>query len=151
MIATPVLTLLYDAACPVCALEMDHLRERSSDGRLAFVDIGAAGFDAAAFGVTQAELNARIHGVLPDGTLLRGMPTLRLAYATAGLGWVLAPSDWALLRPLFDRGYVAFARHRQLISRVAAPFIAAVRARRMAARRCDCGSGACRRDEGSAP
>jgi predicted DCC family thiol-disulfide oxidoreductase YuxK len=31
--------LFYDAACPVCALEMDHLRERCHDGRLRFVDI----------------------------------------------------------------------------------------------------------------
>src|SRR5262245_25248882 len=42
------LTLFYDASCPVCALEMDHLRERDIEGRLIFVDIGAPGFDAAA-------------------------------------------------------------------------------------------------------
>lgn len=40
------LTLLYDAACPVCALEMDHLRQRNRDGRLAFVDIAAPDFKA---------------------------------------------------------------------------------------------------------
>lgn len=148
MTEIPVLTLLYDASCPVCALEMDHLRERSRDGRLAFVDIAKPGFDAAAVGATQAELNARIHGVLPDGTLLRGMPTLRLAYATAGLGWVLAPTGWAPLRPLFDVAYRVFARHRQLISRLAAPFIAAVRALRMAARRRACTGSACRHDTG---
>ena len=37
------LTLLYDAQCPVCALEMDHLRSRNDAGRLRFVDISAAG------------------------------------------------------------------------------------------------------------
>ena len=29
--ATYPLTLFYDAACPVCSLEMDHLRERCTD------------------------------------------------------------------------------------------------------------------------
>ena len=150
MSVTPVLTLLYDAACPVCALEMDHLRARSHDGRLAFVDIGAAGFDAAAYGVTPAALNARIHGVLPDGSLLLGMPALRLAYATAGLGWVLAPTGWAPLRPLFDAAYAVFARHRQAFSRLAAPGIVALRSWRMARQRRACASGACRREDGSA-
>ncbi|MEQ1806344.1 MAG: DCC1-like thiol-disulfide oxidoreductase family protein [Burkholderiaceae bacterium] len=32
------LTLLYDATCPVCALEMDHLRSRNAAGQLVFVD-----------------------------------------------------------------------------------------------------------------
>lgn len=48
------LTLLDDAACPVCALEMDHLRSRNTAGRLVFVNIAAPGFDAAAFGACAA-------------------------------------------------------------------------------------------------
>ena len=30
------LTLLYDGACPVCSLEMEHLRARNANGKLAF-------------------------------------------------------------------------------------------------------------------
>ena len=41
------LTLYYDGACPVCALEMDHLRSRDAAARLVFVDIAAPGFDPA--------------------------------------------------------------------------------------------------------
>ena len=140
------LTLFYDAACPVCSLEMDHLREASRDGRLRFVDISQPGFDASAHGGSAAAMDAEIHGLCADGTMLRGVEVLRLAYGAAGLGWVLRPTGWGPLRPLFDAGYRIFARHRRPISRAAAPLIDAVRAaraRRQAARMRDCAGGAC--------
>jgi predicted DCC family thiol-disulfide oxidoreductase YuxK len=144
--ATFPLTLLYDAGCPVCALEMDHLRERCTDGSLRFIDISAAGFDPARYGVPLADLNAEIHGVRPDGSVLRGVPVLRLAYEAAGIGWVMRPTGWPVLRPVVDLGYRLFARHRQTISRVASPLIGAIRARRARhtlARMNDCARGAC--------
>lgn len=140
------LTLLYDAACPVCSLEMDHLRARNGQGHLAFIDIAAPGFDASHHGTTLAELQAQIHGVLPDGNYLIGLAALREAYAAVGLGWVLKPTTWGPLAPLANAGYRVFARHRQSISRAAAPFIAAlrtVRARRTAAAMARCQAGEC--------
>ena len=142
MSSTYPLTLLYDAGCAVCSLEMDHLRERDHDGKLRFVDISAPGFDAAPLGATLAALDAEIHGVLPDGSVIRGVPVLRLAYEAVGLGWVTRPTGWAPLQPMFDAGYRVFARHRRFISLVAAPLINAVRAQRMARRMNECASGA---------
>ncbi|CAG0945991.1 hypothetical protein GPROT2_03509 [Gammaproteobacteria bacterium] len=142
------LTLFYDAACPVCALEMDHLRERDRSHRLRFIDISAAGFDASPWGVSARALDAEIHGLCADGTMLRGVEVLRLAYAAAGLGWVLRPTGWAPLKPLFDLGYGVFARHRRKISRAAAPLVAHLRARRArqrAERMRRCSGAACDR------
>jgi predicted DCC family thiol-disulfide oxidoreductase YuxK len=146
MSATYPLTLLYDAQCPVCSLEMDHLRERCRDGRLRFVDISQPDFDATPYGVTLAAMDAEIHGIRPDRSVIRGVGVLRLAYDAAGLGWVMRPTGWAPLRPLFDAGYRVFARHRRRISAAAAPLIDAIRARR--ARRMShamraCQGGAC--------
>ena len=124
------LTLLYDAACPVCSLEMDHLRERDTAGRLLFVNIAEPGFDPNRYGAPLADMNAVIHGIQPDGRLLRGVEVLRLAYAAVGLGWVVRPTGWPLLRPAFDLGYRLFARHRMRISAVLGPIIVAVRNRR---------------------
>jgi predicted DCC family thiol-disulfide oxidoreductase YuxK len=146
MNATYPLTLFYDANCPVCALEMDHLRSRDSAGKLRFVDIAAPGFDTFPAGVGMAELDAEIHATRPDGSVLRGVEVLRLAYAAVGLGWVMRPTGWGPLRPLFDAGYRIFARHRRSISRAAAPLIdtiRTVRARRTAQRMRDCAAGAC--------
>lgn len=144
------LTLFYDAACPVCSLEMDHLRARCRDGRLRFEDISQPGFDAARFGLTHDAVDAEIHGIRPDGTVLKGVEVLRLAYAAAGLGWVMRPTGWTPLRPMFDRGYRLFARHRRRISAAAAPLIDAIRAqraRRVAQAMRDCSAGACRVDQ----
>jgi len=144
--ATYPLTLFYDAACPVCSLEMDHLRERNRDGKLVFVDISAPGFDATAHGASAAEMDAEIHGLRADGSMIRGIEVLRLAYAAVGIGWVLRPTGWTPLKPLFDAGYRVFARHRRDISRAAAPLITgmrALRARRMAQRMSACANGAC--------
>jgi len=129
------LTLFYDAACPVCALEMDHLRERDSDGQLRFVDIGAPGFDPSPCGATLQQMDAQIHAMRADGSMVRGVEALRLAYTAAGLGWVLRPTGWAPLKPLFDAGYRVFARHRRAISRAVGPLIDGVRAARASRQR----------------
>lgn len=55
---------------------------------------------------------AEIHGVYPDGRLVKGATAFRAAYRAVGLGWLLAPTGWPLLKPLFDRLYALFARHR---------------------------------------
>jgi len=146
MTANYPLTLLYDAQCPVCSLEMDHLRGRCTDGRLSFVDISQTGFDTAPYGVSHEAMDAEIHGVRPDGSVIKGVEVLRLAYDAAGLGWVMRPTGWAPLRPAFDAGYRLFARHRRRISAVAAPLIAVVRAqraRRVAQAMRDCRAGVC--------
>jgi predicted DCC family thiol-disulfide oxidoreductase YuxK len=122
------LSLLYDAACPVCSLEMDHLRERNREGKLVFIDITAAGFDASAWGTSLAELNAEIHGVTPNGEHVIGLAALRAAYAAVGLGWVLSATAWGPLAPLADAGYRLFARYRRPISAAAAPVIQVTRA-----------------------
>src|SRR3954452_6282278 len=130
MATTYPLTLLYDAQCPVCALEMDHLRARGRDGRLLFIDIAQPGFDAGRFGLGFEAVDAEIHAIRPDGSVIKGVEVLRLAYAAVGLGWVMHPTGWAPLRPLFDLGYRVFARHRRRISVAAAPLIDAIRAQR---------------------
>jgi predicted DCC family thiol-disulfide oxidoreductase YuxK len=150
------LHLLYDGACAVCRLEMNELAARDTRGRLALVDISAAGFDPAPWGASLAEMNALIHAVDAAGVTTTGVPALRLAYDAVGLGAWFAPTRWPLLAPLFSAGYRAFARHRYGISRATAPLvdrIAARRARRRAVaahqRMRACANGACDIHEGS--
>jgi predicted DCC family thiol-disulfide oxidoreductase YuxK len=109
----PEITFLHDGGCPLCAREVAMLhRLDKGRGRLAFDDIAAPGFDASRYGRTHAELMARIHGVLPDGTVIEGVEVFRRAYAAVGLGWLVAPTRWPLLRPLTDAAYRWFARNR---------------------------------------
>lgn len=59
-----------------------------------------------------------IHGVFPDGRIVKKMAVFREAYRAIGLGWVLAPTAWPGLRWLVDRGYEWFARNRIAIGRI---------------------------------
>lgn len=105
--------VLYDGECPLCAREIGMLRRLDAGrGRLDLEDIAAPGFDPARYGTTLHELMARIHGVLPDGTRVEGVEVFRRAYSAVGLGWLVAPTRWPLLRPLADAAYRWFARNR---------------------------------------
>ena len=112
------LKLLYDGHCPFCSREMKFLARLDRAQQLVFEDITAPGFDPASYGLTAAEVSAFIHGVQPDGRIVKGMEVFRQAYREAGYGWLLAPTGWPLLRPLFDFGYRMFARYRLRLGRL---------------------------------
>ena len=57
--AQPVLTLLYDGKCPICAWEKRNLMRKDKLGRLGFIDVHAPGFDPSMYGVTHADLMGR--------------------------------------------------------------------------------------------
>jgi predicted DCC family thiol-disulfide oxidoreductase YuxK len=105
--------LLYDGACPLCSREIRFLERRDRGrGAIRFEDIAAPCFDPRAHGMELRELMARIHGVLPDGSLVEGVEVFRQAYAAVGLGWLVAPTRWPGLRRLADLAYRVFARNR---------------------------------------
>ena len=107
------ITVLHDGACPLCSREVALLKRLDRGrGRIRFEDIAAPGFDPARYARSHADLMARIHGVLPDGTLVEGVEVFRRAYAAVGLGWLVAPTRWPGLRGLADAGYRWFARNR---------------------------------------
>jgi predicted DCC family thiol-disulfide oxidoreductase YuxK len=110
--------VLYDGECPFCRLEARWLGSLNRAGRLAIEDIAAPGFDPARYGSTLPELMGTLHGVFPDGRQTRGVETFCQAYRALGLGWVLAPTGWPGLRPLFDFLYILFARYRVRLGRV---------------------------------
>lgn len=104
--------LLYDGDCPLCRREARFLRKRDHHGALAFEDIAAPGFDPAAYHTTREELMGVIHGVFPDGRMVKKVAVFREAYRAIGWGWLLAPTGWPGLRRLADGGYESFARNR---------------------------------------
>jgi predicted DCC family thiol-disulfide oxidoreductase YuxK len=107
------ITVLYDGECPLCTREIAMLRRLDRErGRIGFADIAAPGFDARPYGRTQPDLMARIHAVLPGGALIEGVEVFRRAYAAVGLGWLVAPTRWPILRSLADAAYRWFARNR---------------------------------------
>ena len=104
--------LLYDGQCPFCCLEARWLQRWNRNGRLAFEDISSPDFEPSQYGVTREEVMGVMHGVFPDGRIVRKVEAFRQAYGAVGLGWLLAPTGWPVLRWLFDGLYDLFARYR---------------------------------------
>jgi predicted DCC family thiol-disulfide oxidoreductase YuxK len=111
-------TLLYDSLCPICRREVDWLKRRDRNGRLATIDIAAPGFDPAPLGLTSERVVARLHGIEADGRVVEGMAAMRGAWRAVGLGWLIAPTGWPLVRYLFDGMYLVFARYRVPLGRL---------------------------------
>jgi predicted DCC family thiol-disulfide oxidoreductase YuxK len=144
------LTVFYDASCPVCRLEMHALRERdlalhAQEPQLHLVDMSAPGFDPTPYGASLAQMNALIHAVQPDGSLVVGVDVFRLAYGAVGMGRWVAPVGWRWLRPAVDAAYALFAKNRYGISRFFSPLVLWIERRRLekAAQRSLVASQAC--------
>ncbi len=104
--------VLYDHACPMCRREVAWLNRRDKQARVFFEDISSPEFAASKYDLDQAAVEGAIHGVLPGGEVISGVEVFRRMYAAVGLGWLLAPTRWPLVRPLADAAYRWFARHR---------------------------------------
>lgn len=105
--------VLYDGECPLCTREIRFLERRDRGrGLIQFEDIASSRFDPARYDLELPLLMARIHGVLPNGEIVEGVEVFRQAYGAVGLGWLVAPTRWPILRGLTDRAYRIFARNR---------------------------------------
>ena len=66
--------LLYDGDCPLCSREVRGLeRMDKGRGRIAFEDIAGPEFTPGRYGLDVDQVMARIHGVLPDGSIVEGV------------------------------------------------------------------------------
>jgi predicted DCC family thiol-disulfide oxidoreductase YuxK len=112
------LKLLFDGSCPLCVREAYWLQRRNQHGHLAFEDISLPDSNASRYGLTHEQAMEVIHGVYPDGRVISKLEVFRQAYRLIGLGWLLAPTGWPLLRALSNCGYEWFARHRVFLGRL---------------------------------
>lgn len=104
--------VFYDGACPLCLREINMLGRRDHGARIRFTDIAADGFDADAVGVTWEALMERIHGRLPDGTVIEGVEVFRRLYAAVGFAPLVALSRAPGVSQLLDLAYHLFAKNR---------------------------------------
>jgi predicted DCC family thiol-disulfide oxidoreductase YuxK len=104
--------IFFDGECPLCMREVRLLRRLDRKQRVRFTDIAAAGFDPSALGLDMAALMARIHGRLPDGTILEGVEVFRRVYEAVGLGVLAKVSRWPGISALTEAAYEIFAKNR---------------------------------------
>jgi predicted DCC family thiol-disulfide oxidoreductase YuxK len=104
--------VFYDGECPLCMREIRMLQRRDHRQRIRFADIASKDFDAAAIGLTWGTLMDRIHGRLPDGTLVEGVEVFRRLYTAIGFGPLVALTRLPGIKQLLDLSYRVFAKHR---------------------------------------
>lgn len=111
--SSPRLTILVDGLCPLCRMEGDMLRKLDRGrGLLSVQDFTQQDVNLEKYGLTYDQVMGQIHGVNARGEISTGMGVFREAYSTVGWGWLWAPTGWPILKPIFDRLYLWFAKNR---------------------------------------
>ena len=84
--------LLYDGECPLCMREVNFLQKKDAGrGKVAFVDIASDDYNPQEnAGIDFETAMGRIHGILPDGTIIKNVEVFRQVYEALGMGWVYA-------------------------------------------------------------
>lgn len=82
-------------------------------GNIDFVDIASPSYDPAKnAGVSYEMAMRRIHGILPDGTVVSNVEVFRRCYDAVGLGWLYAFTKYYPFGPLANAAYELWAANR---------------------------------------
>ena len=106
------LRVYFDGACPLCSREIHWLRRRIPEGSVAFKDISQSDFVDVDEARSKGRLMEEFHAQLPSGEWVTGMEAFRRLYDLAGVGYLLRPTGWPVLRSVFDAAYALFAKYR---------------------------------------
>jgi predicted DCC family thiol-disulfide oxidoreductase YuxK len=104
--------VFYDGECPLCKREIDWLRKKDSRSLIQFTDIAAADFDPEAVGRSHSDLMARIHGRMPDGSVIEGFEVFRQLYSRIGFRRAVSLTRLPMIRSLLEASYRVFAKFR---------------------------------------
>lgn len=139
--------LLYDGECPLCLREVNFLQKRDGGrGLVDFVDIADDSYSAEENGGVDYETAmGRIHGVLPDGTVVKNVEVFRRVYEVLGMGWVYALTKLPILGWLANFIYGIWADLRlTLTGRPSLAIIVQERKKRLECEEAGrCGVGSC--------
>lgn len=104
--------VFYDGDCPLCIREINMLRWLDKKNKILFTNIAASDFDATSTGLAWNDLMDRIHGRLPDGTMIEGVEVFRRLYSAVGFEWIVKATRWPGVSHLLDWAYKVFAKNR---------------------------------------
>lgn len=112
------LTVFFDGSCRVCSREIEHYRQRDTDGRLLLVDIADPAFDPSPYDRELKDFMAELHVRDASGRFHTGVD------AFARIWEVMPQPEWHLLAAvialpginlLARGGYALFARFRKFL------------------------------------
>lgn len=95
---------------------MRRLATLNHRDQILFVDLHESGFAERYPDVDPQKADAILHGRLANGDWLYGLDVTAAAWSLVGKGGRVNFLRWRWLRPVSDRLYLFFARHRYTIS-----------------------------------
>ena len=97
--------------------EVRFLQKRNSNGFVKFTDICALDYDPESNGnVSYEEGMKKIHAVMADGTVVKGLEVFEKVYDAVGLGWIYSFSKIPVLFRLGERVYDYWALKRMWLT-----------------------------------
>lgn len=119
-------TIFFDGLCQLCSREIALFERRVTDGSLAYVDIAAPGFDAAAYGLDPMRIHKHMH-VRNDetGEMLIGVSALAAMWeCVPGFRWLAKFTRLPVIWQLSQLGYAVFAWIRPKLPKRKQPYCA---------------------------
>jgi len=112
---TQQLTIFFDGQCPLCTLEMQRLKEQDKNNQILLVDLHQADFATLYPEINVDKGLAILHGKY-KGKILLGLDVTHRAWTLVGRGWLVAPLQWPIIKPISHQVYLLVAKYRQPIS-----------------------------------
>ncbi|WP_338367225.1 DUF393 domain-containing protein [uncultured Pseudoalteromonas sp.] len=113
--------IFYDASCPLCNTEMQHLKDADTKHKIVLEDLNSHDFSTRYPSVNKNKAMAILHAQLPSGEMIYGLDVTYQAWKTVGKYRWLKIFRLPVIRLLADAAYLFFAKHRQTISRLLMP------------------------------
>ena len=112
------LTIFADAQCPLCVMEMKHLKSKDKQSCIQIEDINAPDFSKRFPDINPEKASRVLHGRLDDGRLVYGLDVSHKAWSIVGKPYLFGPLRWPVIKPIADLAYRFFAKNRFTISKL---------------------------------
>jgi len=113
--------IFYDASCPLCNIEMQHLKDADTKHKIVLEDLNRHDFSTRYPSVNKNKAMAILHAQLPSGEMIYGLDVTYQAWKTVGKYRWMKIFRLPVIRYFADAAYLFFAKHRQTISRLLMP------------------------------
>ncbi|MGB2708012.1 MAG: DUF393 domain-containing protein [Pseudoalteromonas nigrifaciens] len=113
--------IFYDANCPLCNAEMQHLKRADINNKIILEDLNATDFNTRFPNVDKSKAMALLHARMPSGIMIYGLDVTYQAWKTVGKYPWLKIIRLPIIRFFADCAYTFFAKYRQPISRFLMP------------------------------
>jgi predicted DCC family thiol-disulfide oxidoreductase YuxK len=116
------LTIFYDANCPLCMAEINFLSHHNCYGLLKFISLN----DKQLCKDIDCDLALKtIHARL-DKQIIVGARVFFEAYQRTNLRWIKFLLSFSAVQFIYSKGYIFFAKHRTLISKLTGKILLAL-------------------------